>query len=180
MKTAERLRKTADRITRIAEHQDKTRGKGTWVAVAVLAVCLLVSAVLVGQQAGRAAAVDRIRSQLAVNPNARDPSYLELITFLAEDSTKKVPYSDAHVCVDFALDLQHAAENSGWRCFVVLAFPAFPDSLVCPGHAFNAFTLDDGQTIFVEPQRDFMFESVSMLARVGSLDISSYVVVGCN
>jgi hypothetical protein len=77
----------------------------------------------------------------ARNPNAKDPTYDELINFIQNDTTDQHPYVDGqYVCADYAEDVQHNAEAAGYKCgYVVINF------IDGPGHACNAFnTVDDG------------------------------------
>jgi hypothetical protein len=79
----------------------------------------------------------------------RDPTYAEVVEFIASDQTDKNIYASDYVCVNFAADLKSNAFYAGFRAgCVYLQFPErYHHGIVC----FN--TVDRG-LIFVEPQTD--------------------------
>ena len=79
----------------------------------------------------------------------RDPTYAEMIAFLAADNTDKNVYdSDTYNCYDYTRDVCTNAFNQGYRAgFVYLYFKESAHALVC----FN--TVDKG-LIYIEPQYD--------------------------
>jgi hypothetical protein len=79
------------------------------------------------------------------NPEAKDISYADLVTFLKKDDTDKAIYdSSKFVCADFAEQLQHRAEVTGIRCaFVEIEF-------VVGLHACNAFQTTDKGLVFID------------------------------
>lgn len=84
--------------------------------------------------------------QLTHNPNAKDPTYAELIAFLCADRTDMKKYVvDKYVCADFAEDLQSNAEYEGWNSAYVTV--TFTDG---SKHACNAFNTVDRGLIFVD------------------------------
>jgi hypothetical protein len=80
----------------------------------------------------------------------RNPTYQEMKTFLAQDTTSSNIYiEDKYVCVDFAATVTNNAEEQGIRCAVVDIF--YPDGY---GHTIVAFDTTDRGLIFIEPQFD--------------------------
>jgi hypothetical protein len=80
----------------------------------------------------------------------RNPTYLEMEAFLAQDPTSLNTYvEDKYVCVDFAATVNNNAEDQGIRCAVVDIF--YPDGY---GHTIVAFDTIDRGLIYIEPQFD--------------------------
>jgi hypothetical protein len=80
----------------------------------------------------------------------QNPTYQEMKTFLAQDSTNVNNYvEDKYVCVDFAAAVNNNAEAKGIRCAVVDIF--YPDGY---GHTIVAFDTTDRGLIYIEPQFD--------------------------
>jgi hypothetical protein len=80
----------------------------------------------------------------------QNPTYQEMKTFLAQDSTNTNTYNeDKYVCVDFAAAVNNNAEAKDIRCAVVDIF--YPDGY---GHTIVAFDTTDRGLIYVEPQFD--------------------------
>jgi hypothetical protein len=80
----------------------------------------------------------------------QNPTYQEMKTFLAQDSTNTNAYNeDKYVCVDFAAAVNNNAEAKGIRCAVVDIF--YPDGY---GHTIVAFDTTDRGLIYIEPQFD--------------------------
>src|SRR3972149_10783720 len=53
---------------------------------------------------------------LARNPDARDPTFAELMAFIEADTTDRNPYVDGeYVCADFARDVYNNAQAAGIR-----------------------------------------------------------------
>jgi len=79
----------------------------------------------------------------------RDPTYAEMIAFLAADNTDKNVYdSDTYNCYDYTRDVCANAFEQGYRAgFVYLYFKESAHALIC----FN--TVDQG-LIYIEPQYD--------------------------
>jgi len=73
-------------------------------------------------------------------PTASNPTWEQLLSFLAKDTTDEKPYSNVYVCADFAEELHNNAEKAGIKAaYIVLDFN------VGDSHAINAFqTLDKG------------------------------------
>lgn len=97
--------------------------------------------------------------------NLQNPTYQELLDFLAKDKTEEIPYVDyviedlplkadgstagtyvveGFICQDFATLLQENANNTGWRA-AVLFLNWYPDR----SHAINAFETTDKGLIWV-------------------------------
>ena len=79
----------------------------------------------------------------------RDPTYQEMLEFLAGDKTDENNYvPNVYECRHFATDVCNNAERSGYRCaFVSVSFAE-------EGHAIVAFNTVDRGLIFIEPQDD--------------------------
>jgi len=79
-----------------------------------------------------------------------NPTYQEMKTFLAQDTTDSKTYEeDEYVCVDFAAALNNNADAKGIRCAIVDIF--HPGGY---GHTIIAFETTDRGLIFIEPQFD--------------------------
>jgi flagellar basal body-associated protein FliL len=80
----------------------------------------------------------------------RNPTYQEMKTFLAQDTTNSMTYAeDEYVCVDFSAAVNNNAEAEGIRCAIVDMF--HPEGY---GHTIVAFETADKGLIFIEPQFD--------------------------
>jgi hypothetical protein len=80
----------------------------------------------------------------------QNPTYQEMKTFLAQDSTNVNNYvEDQYVCVDFAAAVNNNAKAKGIHCAVVDIF--YPDGY---GHTIVAFDTTDRGLIYIEPQFD--------------------------
>ena len=80
--------------------------------------------------------------------NIRDPTYQEMLNFIASDRTDENEYSENYTCFHFTADVKSHAFDEGYRCgFVHIEFPDSAHAIVC----FN--TTDHG-LIFIEPQFD--------------------------
>jgi len=80
--------------------------------------------------------------------NIRDPTYQEMLNFIALDSTDENEYSENYTCFHFTADVKNHAFQAGYKCgFVYIEFPDSAHAIVC----FN--TTDQG-LIFIEPQSD--------------------------
>lgn len=79
----------------------------------------------------------------------RDPTYDEVLLFLAEDKTDEHGYSEpSYVCSHFSRDVCNNAEVAGLRsAFVEIRYPDM-------GHSIVAFNTVDKGMIFFEPQHD--------------------------
>jgi len=86
----------------------------------------------------------------------KDPSYRDLMRFLAEDDTDKLTYIEGeYECTEFATTLCNRAEDEGIRSGYVTI--SFPDG---KGHAIVAFNTIDKGLIYIEPQHDDLVEIV--------------------
>lgn len=109
----------------------------------------------VGYQFGYDAGV-KVAPVVLVEPGRNNPTYEELVKFLAEDKTNSHAYTRTYVCSDFATDLDCAAESAGFRAgFVFLVFDVRPEGKW--GHFMNAFETSDKGLVFVEPQCDGIY-----------------------
>lgn len=80
--------------------------------------------------------------------NIRDPTYKEMLDFIALDKTDENEYSESYTCIYFTRDVKNHAFDKGYRCgFVYIEFPNAAHAIVC----FN--TTDHG-LVFIEPQYD--------------------------
>lgn len=83
--------------------------------------------------------------------NIRNPTYQEMLNFIAADQTDKNPYiHGSYVCWNFAADVTNNAFKAGYRCgwvYVEFAYTA---------HATVCFNTTDHGLIFVEPQDDMI------------------------
>ncbi len=88
--------------------------------------------------------------QLEENHAAADPTWTELVSFIASDQTDTHAYIDeepgGYMCAEFARDLHNAAEAGGIRaCFVALSFAGQP-----VGHALAAFQTSDRGLVYID------------------------------
>ena len=93
------------------------------------------------------AGADGHHIKLIDNPNATDPTYQELINFIAADSTDQKRYEKGvYVCSDYAEDIHNNAEAAGIKAAWVSV--DFEDE--CVGHACNAFNTTDKGLVFID------------------------------
>ena len=84
--------------------------------------------------------------RLSENPQAVDPSWQQLQSFLIADDTDKLTYiADSFVCADFAAMLHNRAEEVGIKAAYVSV--DFADG---PAHALNAFNTTDRGLIYID------------------------------
>jgi hypothetical protein len=76
------------------------------------------------------------------NPNAKEPTYAELVDFLQKDKTDEIPYSDSFQCGDFAERTHNNMEAAGIKA-------AFAASDNCD-HAINAVQTSDRGLVYVD------------------------------
>lgn len=80
----------------------------------------------------------------------QNPTYQEMKTFLAQDTTDLNKYApDEYICTDFAAAVNNNADTEGVRCAIVDVF--YPEGY---GHTIVAFETTDKGLIFIEPQFD--------------------------
>lgn len=93
---------------------------------------------------------DGHRIWLHNNPEAKNPTFEELLIFLSQDETNLIPYDfNNFVCADYAEMLHNNAEKAGIRAAYVcvnLSDSYFGDG----GHALNAFRTIDKGLVFVD------------------------------
>jgi hypothetical protein len=80
--------------------------------------------------------------------NIRDPTYQEMLDFIALDKTDENEYSENYTCFHFTADVKSNAFKEGYRCGFV--YILFSDS----AHAIVCFNTTDHGLIFIEPQSD--------------------------
>ncbi|MDH5811147.1 MAG: hypothetical protein QXP73_02845 [Candidatus Methanomethylicaceae archaeon] len=78
----------------------------------------------------------------------RDPTFLEVLSFLTSDKTDRNPYTSSYTCINFAADVKNNAFATGYKCGFV--YIKFKDS----AHAVVCFNTTNRGLIFVEPQYD--------------------------
>lgn len=102
----------------------------------------------------------------------RNPTYKELMDFLARDKTDLKPsIPGEYVCVDFSAEVNNNAELEGIRAaYVGIDYPKGP------GHAIVAFETVDRGLIFIEPQTDEV-EKVAVGARYGGQIIVEFHII---
>jgi hypothetical protein len=88
--------------------------------------------------------------ELINNPDATNPTYAELITFIEEDTTDTNDYLEnpviGYVCADFAEDVHNNAEAAGIRAaWVSIQFEENGE-----GHACNAFDTTDMGLVYID------------------------------
>jgi hypothetical protein len=80
------------------------------------------------------------------NDSAIDPTYDQLLNFIASDTTSQIPYkSGQFTCGDYAERVQNNAEKAGILCGWVSV-----DFLSGAGHACNAFNTTDKGIVFID------------------------------
>jgi len=83
----------------------------------------------------------------------RDPTYAEVLKFIAEDKTDKMEYiKDEFVCHEFAYMFKTNAYQKGYRCFFVHI------GLADGGHMIVGFNTTDKGMVFIEPQNDYFVD----------------------
>lgn len=81
--------------------------------------------------------------------NIRDPTYQEMLNFIALDKTDEHPFDeDTYNCYDYTNAVCSNAFNAGYHCGDV--YVDFPDC----AHALVCFNTTDRGLIFIEPQSD--------------------------
>lgn len=78
--------------------------------------------------------------QLQNNPNARNPTYAEVVEFLVRDKTDEIPYTENFKCPSFAVTVFNNARKAGLRCGLV--WVQFVGEYY--GHALNAWYTEKG------------------------------------
>ena len=102
------------------------------------------------------AGADGHRITLANNPDARNPTWSELVSFLQQDETDEQTYDYASfVCADFAEMLHNNAEDAG----IIAAYVSLDGTGgLALGHALNAFYTTDRGLVYIDavaPSGDF-------------------------
>jgi len=87
--------------------------------------------------------------QLGSKYKMHDPTYQEVLFFIEDDETDKIPYDEeTFSCKDYASIVNDNAESEGIRCCVVSL--SFKES----GHVLIGFDTIDKGMVYVEPQSD--------------------------
>jgi len=88
----------------------------------------------------------------------RNPTYQEMVDFVAQDTTDSNTYSwSNYTCENFAHDVIEHAKNKGYQAgYVRLDEPGGY------GHAIVCFKTEDKGLYFLEPQLDFIFPQSRM------------------
>jgi len=85
--------------------------------------------------------------QVMINPNARDPTYQEVVDFIKKDKTDQNKYiPDKYVCIDFAEDVQHNAAIAGYNC----GFDAVDFTSDAMNHMCNVFNTVDRGLVYID------------------------------
>jgi hypothetical protein len=81
------------------------------------------------------------------NPDAQNPTYDQLISFIKEDDTNHIKYDyNKFVCADFAERLHNNAEQNGIRtAYVDIEFEDRDD-----GHTLNGFQTTDNGFVYID------------------------------
>jgi hypothetical protein len=125
---------------RTACEQQLANSKSRHFVSALFAICIIL--ILVGADIA-------YTSFVAGSRGLRDPTYLEALDFIESDQTDKNHYKEGkYTCVNFAVDFEANAFESGYNCGFVLVLFANKS------HALNCFNTTDCGLIFVEPQED--------------------------
>lgn len=111
------------------------------------------------------------------NPDARDPTYSQLMQFLKRDLTDQNEYyENQYNCVDFAKDLHDQAESKGIKsAWVGIDFVGKE-----VGHALNAFNTTDQGLVFVDVTAGVLGQTPSFdnYLKYKSWDTIAYIEIG--
>lgn len=84
--------------------------------------------------------------KLINNPKARNPTYAEVIAFLALDKTDEIPYTEMFKCPSYGAVVHNNAEALGIRCaYVHVSFQGEEF-----GHCCNAWATVDKGVVFTD------------------------------
>jgi len=109
------------------------------------------------------------------NPSATDPTWRQLLEFIASDDTDQQTYiKDVYMCGDFAETLHNNAEEQGIRAAWVGIH--FADGTV--GHALNAFNTVDRGIVFVDCTGGGFEVLTPSVEDSQSYDRIAYVMIG--
>ena len=85
--------------------------------------------------------------KLLDNPEAAEPTFEQLKTFLLNDKTDTKPYiDDVYTCGNYAEEVHNNAEATGFGCAFVAV--VFQDDTPC--HALNAFLTRDAGLVYID------------------------------
>ena len=121
---------------------------------------------------GREIGGDNKPIELINNPDAKNPSYNQLKSFIKNDLTDTHPfihtYFGGYVCADYAEDVHNNAEEAGIRAAWVGIY--FKDEEL--GHALNAFNTTDKGLVFIDCTEWDTVAYVEEGKEYGSIDIN--------
>ncbi|MEM3578387.1 MAG: AN1-type zinc finger protein [Candidatus Bathyarchaeia archaeon] len=92
--------------------------------------------------------LDGVKDGARTGYNIRDPTYQEMLDFIALDKTDENEYSENYTCLHFTADVKNNAFKAGYRCEFVYI------ELTLGAHAIVCFNTTDRGIIFIEPQTD--------------------------
>jgi hypothetical protein len=81
--------------------------------------------------------------------NIGDPTYQQMLSFMATDTVHDNTYSSNYTCFNFASDFANEAFNNGYRCGLV--YITFTDGTA---HMIDCFNSTDKGLFLIEPQTD--------------------------
>ena len=109
--------------------------------------------------------------ELINNPDARNPSWDELMAFIRSDTTDSRPFVQtfywSYVCADYAMDVHNNAEAAGIKA----AWVGIDFKEGGPGHALNAFQTTDEGLVFVDCTSGDTIAYVKTGEELGYLDL---------
>jgi hypothetical protein len=124
--------------------------------------------------------------RLVENPAARDPTWAQLVAFVATDQTDTHAYVEeepgGYMCAEFARDVHNNAEKAGIRAgFVALSFAG--ESV---GHALDAFETTDRGLVYIDCTGGRMYADMPdavitrncMFLQTQTHDTVAYIEVG--
>ena len=89
---------------------------------------------------------DGHRITLVHNVNVIDPTYAQLLNFIASDTADQIAYKKGQfTCGDYAERVQNNAEKAGIQCAWLVLILKMPR-----GHACNVFNTTDRDLVFID------------------------------
>ena len=95
---------------------------------------------------GYAAGGDGHKIELSDNPEAKDPTWEELVAFLEADTTDEYIYTSTFMCGDYAEIVHNNAEAAGIRAGFAVVYLAEWNEL----HGINAFDTVDQGLVYID------------------------------
>ncbi len=94
--------------------------------------------------------INTLKSQLTTGHVLINPTYTNMLAFIASDNTDKIQYqANKFECWDFAADVINHAASQSIRCAIVMI-----DLNSTDGHAIVGFNTTDKGMVYIEPQSD--------------------------